>query len=206
MTDARQQAKDPNKILGVDRDATHEQIHAAYVRLARKYHPDMHPPGATYAEEMFKEVASAYQVLSDDSLRARYDQGPATTVRHAPSEIKHEPVDIDPEIIRMIQLQERGTRRRRGPYSYLSISVEEMTRISFKVLLLVLGLSLATLVAATHRYAAIVLFAALVSAFYVWIVYSVASRFSKNARLWFVIVAVLVLFALVALTLFLFRA
>ncbi|HEY5501807.1 MAG TPA: DnaJ domain-containing protein, partial [Candidatus Anoxymicrobiaceae bacterium] len=64
MTDARPQAKDPYKILGVGRDATRDEIHAAYVKLARKYHPDMHPPGATYAEEMFKEVASAYQVLS----------------------------------------------------------------------------------------------------------------------------------------------
>ncbi|MBU1671457.1 MAG: J domain-containing protein [Actinobacteria bacterium] len=69
------QSKDPYKILGVSRDAGKEDIKRAYYRMARKYHPDQHL-GNTYAEEMFKDVASAYEVLSDDELRARYDQGP----------------------------------------------------------------------------------------------------------------------------------
>ncbi|MFH1151345.1 MAG: J domain-containing protein [Actinomycetota bacterium] len=70
------QSKDPYKILGVSRDAGKEEIKRAYYRMARKYHPDQHL-GNTYAEEMFKDVASAYEVLSDDGLRARYDQGKA---------------------------------------------------------------------------------------------------------------------------------
>lgn len=71
--------KDPFKILGVPHGADKAQIRSAYLQLARKYHPDMHPPGDTYAEEMFKEVAAAYQVLSDDALRARYEDGPDYT-------------------------------------------------------------------------------------------------------------------------------
>jgi curved DNA-binding protein len=64
--------KDYYEILGVSRDADAEAIKKVYRKLARKYHPDVSKePGA---EEKFKEVAEAYQTLSDPEKRAAYDQ------------------------------------------------------------------------------------------------------------------------------------
>lgn len=61
------------EILGVPRDATVEEIKKVYRRLARQYHPDLNP-GNKAAEEKFKDVGEAYEVLSDISKRAQYDQ------------------------------------------------------------------------------------------------------------------------------------
>lgn len=61
------------EILGVPRDATVEEIKKVYRRLARQYHPDLNP-GDKAAEEKFKDVGEAYEVLSDPSKRAQYDQ------------------------------------------------------------------------------------------------------------------------------------
>ena len=65
--------KDYYKILGVDRKAGEEEIKRAYRKLALKYHPDRNP-GDKQAEEKFKEINEAHQVLSDPQKRARYDQ------------------------------------------------------------------------------------------------------------------------------------
>lgn len=65
--------KDYYKILGVDRNASDEEIKRAYRKLALKYHPDRNP-GDKSAEERFKEINEAYQVLGDPAKRARYDQ------------------------------------------------------------------------------------------------------------------------------------
>lgn len=65
--------KDYYKILGVDRGASEKDIKAAYRKLARKYHPDVNPNDKA-AEEKFKEVSEAYEVLSDSAKRAKYDQ------------------------------------------------------------------------------------------------------------------------------------
>lgn len=59
--------------LGVDRAAKPDQIRKAYRRLARKYHPDVNP-GNKQAEEKFKEIQEAYDVLSDEKKRKIYDQ------------------------------------------------------------------------------------------------------------------------------------
>src|SRR5215813_11958819 len=59
--------------LGVARSATADEIKKAYRKLARKYHPDVNPKDKT-AEEKFKEVSEAYEVLSDPEKRKRYDQ------------------------------------------------------------------------------------------------------------------------------------
>ncbi len=64
---------DHYQTLGVEKDATDEEIKRAYKKLARQYHPDMNP-GDSSAEARFKEVASAYEVLSDRDRRARYDR------------------------------------------------------------------------------------------------------------------------------------
>ena len=64
--------QDYYQILGVNRDASAEDIKKAYRRLARKYHPDVSKEAS--AEERFKEVAEAYEVLRDPEKRAAYDQ------------------------------------------------------------------------------------------------------------------------------------
>jgi curved DNA-binding protein len=69
----RMEYKDYYKTLGVDRKASEEDIKRAYRKLALQYHPDRNP-GDSKAEEKFKEVNEAYQVLSDPAKRARYDQ------------------------------------------------------------------------------------------------------------------------------------
>ncbi|MFQ6059249.1 MAG: DnaJ C-terminal domain-containing protein [Anaerolineae bacterium] len=65
--------KDYYKILGVDRKATQKEIKQAYRRLARKHHPDINP-GDPSAQERFKEINEAYEVLSDPEKRRKYDQ------------------------------------------------------------------------------------------------------------------------------------
>jgi len=64
--------RDYYKILGVERKATEADIKKAYRKLALKFHPDRNP-GNKAAEEKFKEINEAYQVLSDPSKRSRYD-------------------------------------------------------------------------------------------------------------------------------------
>ena len=64
---------DHYKVLGVKHDATAEEIKRAYRRLAREYHPDVNP--SAEASEKFKEISTAYEVLSDTSKREMYDLG-----------------------------------------------------------------------------------------------------------------------------------
>lgn len=64
--------KDYYKILGVSKNATIDEIKAAYKELAKKYHPDKNKQDPK-AEEKFKEINEAYQVLSDKEKRAKYD-------------------------------------------------------------------------------------------------------------------------------------
>jgi molecular chaperone DnaJ len=65
-------ARDYYEILGVSRDADKDEIKSAYRRLARKYHPDVNKEQG--AEERFKEINRAYEVLSEPEVRARYDR------------------------------------------------------------------------------------------------------------------------------------
>ena len=65
--------RDYYEVLGVDRNADEQAIKKAYRKLAMKYHPDKNE-GDKEAEEKFKAVSEAYQVLSDDNKRAIYDR------------------------------------------------------------------------------------------------------------------------------------
>ncbi|HSD64092.1 MAG TPA: J domain-containing protein [Ignavibacteriaceae bacterium] len=65
--------KDYYKILGVEKDATQEEIKKAYRKLALKYHPDRNPDNKQ-SEEKFKEITEANEVLSDPEKRKKYDQ------------------------------------------------------------------------------------------------------------------------------------
>jgi molecular chaperone DnaJ len=67
-------AEDLYKVLGVSKKASDEEIKKAYRKLARKYHPDRNPDDPK-AEERFKEVQGAYDVLSDPEKRKQYDAG-----------------------------------------------------------------------------------------------------------------------------------
>lgn len=66
--------KDYYNILGVDKNATADQIKSAYRKLAKQYHPDLHPDDQVAAEK-FKEINEAYSVLGDADKRTRYDNG-----------------------------------------------------------------------------------------------------------------------------------
>ncbi|MEA5582240.1 J domain-containing protein [Nodularia harveyana UHCC-0300] len=68
-----QNFRDYYEILGVTKDATGEEIKKVYRRLARQYHPDLNP-GNKAAEEKFKDIGEAYEVLSDVARRSQYDQ------------------------------------------------------------------------------------------------------------------------------------
>ncbi|MBC5581617.1 molecular chaperone DnaJ [Anaerofilum sp. BX8] len=65
--------RDYYEVLGIAKGASEDEIKKAYRKQAKKYHPDLHP-GDKEAEEKFKEVNEAYEILSDADKRARYDQ------------------------------------------------------------------------------------------------------------------------------------
>ena len=61
------------ELLGVPRDASADDIKQSFRRLARKYHPDLNP-GDKIAEDKFKDISEAYEVLSDRSKRSQYNK------------------------------------------------------------------------------------------------------------------------------------
>src|SRR5262245_21069784 len=79
----RMARKDPYEILGVSRTASQDDIRRAYRRLAKEHHPDRNP-GDKSAEQRFKDIQAAYEVLGDPDRRKQYDRfgegGPAPDV------------------------------------------------------------------------------------------------------------------------------
>ncbi|MBX4957519.1 DnaJ C-terminal domain-containing protein [Rhizobium lentis] len=67
-------SQDPYELLGVKRDATQKDIQSAFRKLAKKLHPDLNP-GDKKAEDKFKEISTAYEILSDEEKRGRFDRG-----------------------------------------------------------------------------------------------------------------------------------
>ncbi len=65
--------RDYYEVLGINRNASAEEVRKAYRALAKQYHPDMNTDNKEAAAEKFKEVSEAYSVLSDDQKRRQYD-------------------------------------------------------------------------------------------------------------------------------------
>lgn len=80
--------KDYYSILNVNKSSTKEEIKSAYKKLAMQYHPDKNIDNKEKAEEKFKEVSEAYEVLSDDQKKHNYDNGQNITI------LNHNPFDI----------------------------------------------------------------------------------------------------------------
>ena len=80
-------AKDPYTVLGVQRGATDAEIQKAFRRLAKKSHPDLFP-GDKKAEDRFKELNAANDILGDSAKRARFDRG---EIDAGGAEVRHNP-------------------------------------------------------------------------------------------------------------------
>lgn len=100
-------SRDFYQILGVPRSASADEIRKAYRKLARKYHPDINPGDKT-AEEKFKEISSAYEVVGDAEKRRRYDEF---------GEAGLEP-GFDPEKARAYQKWQQDSARTGGSFSF----------------------------------------------------------------------------------------
>src|SRR5688572_27477682 len=72
---ALKMAEDPYKVLGVARDAPDEEIRRTYRKLAKQLHPDLNPANSGTAEEKFKKVSAAYDIVGDPEKRKQYDRG-----------------------------------------------------------------------------------------------------------------------------------
>ncbi|MEA3345450.1 MAG: molecular chaperone DnaJ [Chloroflexota bacterium] len=106
--------RDYYEVLGVGRGASEEEIKRAYRQLARKYHPDVND--SPDAEERFKEINEAYQVLSDSETRARYDRFGHAGVKGTPASDFTGFGDIFDEMFRGFGMGGFGrTRARRRP-------------------------------------------------------------------------------------------
>jgi DnaJ-class molecular chaperone len=141
--------KDPYEILGVARTASPEQIRKAYRRLAKKLHPDLNP-GSWESEERFKEVAGAYELLSDADKRQRFDSGEidalgaerprrrfykdfaAEAAEDSPYENRSGFADFaaDDIFAELLRQQARESRRARGPDLHYRLSIEFLDAVN----------------------------------------------------------------------------
>ena len=113
--------KDLYAVLGVARTASADEIKKAYRKLARKHHPDVNP-NDPQAEERFKEISGANEVLSDPERRARYDEFGMPGLQEG----------FDPEQARSYQSWSQGARRSPFQHDFSSeIDLEDLLRGHF---------------------------------------------------------------------------
>jgi curved DNA-binding protein len=106
--------QDPYAVLGVDKSASQDEIRRAYKKLARKYHPDVNP-GDSAAEEKFKDVSAAYEMLETEEKRKLFDEFGAQAASPG----------FDPEQARAYQTWQRGrSATGQGPWSTTAEEVE----------------------------------------------------------------------------------
>ena len=109
--------RDPYSVLGVARSASKDEIRNVYRKLAREHHPDVNPDDP-HAEERFKDISAAYNVLSDEEKRTRYDEfGPAGLQD-----------GFDPNRARQ---HHRGSQGFGNPFQHGDLDLDEMLRSAF---------------------------------------------------------------------------
>lgn len=124
--------KDPYKILGVSPDASPDELKKAYRRLARELHPDS-DPGNPWAEDEFKELATAYDLLSDPGRRARHDLGETDVAGRWRGSSRRRPKTARPKA-RKSRKPDGAGRTKRGKTEGLKIKgadVEYTLRVDF---------------------------------------------------------------------------
>ena len=107
--------KDYYETLGVGRTATTDEIRKAYRKLARKYHPDINPGDKT-AEEKFKEISAAYEVIGDADKRKLYDEFGEQGLSPG----------FDPEKARAYQQWQQGSAQTGGSYTFESGDLNDL--------------------------------------------------------------------------------
>jgi len=119
-------AEDPYTLLGVSRTATEKQVRSAFLKLAKTSHPDVNP-GDKKAEERFKAISSAHDLLSDPARRARFDRGEldASGQEVPPRGYRRPGGDMDDILSSMFGGQGRGgaARPRRGADQRYTLAV-----------------------------------------------------------------------------------
>ena len=137
---------DPYQTLGVAKDASQDQIRSAYRKLAKKHHPDLNP-GNKSAEETFKKVSTANDLLSDPEKRARFDRGEIDATGEARPErqsyrshadtgfgrrygAQDDPAMSDIFADLFAQAQDRGNRPRRGGDATYTLAVDFVDAIT----------------------------------------------------------------------------
>jgi len=118
-------------LLEVERDATPEEIKSAYRRLAKQYHPDLNP-GDKHAEEKFKFLAKAYEVLSNPNKRSLYDYKLSQDEIH-----KNRPPDPQPFYQETYNNPRPNTRHYEPPLERNSTNENKLIRILLWSLLIV---------------------------------------------------------------------
>ena len=95
------------KVLGVEKKATPDEIKKAYRKLARQYHPDRNP-GDAKAEERFKEISEAYDVLCDAEKRKKYDRGGSMFSGGSAGRARRRPRRVLGHPVRPVRLRDRA--------------------------------------------------------------------------------------------------